>query len=103
MSESRIVRYTLDTLPPAEVDWARVDALTDKDIERAIADDPDAAPPLDDAWFRNAELVIPPTERQNWLRLDDDVAASFAGMGTDWRTRANAILRAHITRKDAAE
>ena len=33
-------------------DWKRVGALTDEDIDRAIADDPDAAPVLDAAFWR---------------------------------------------------
>ena len=35
-------------------DWKRVDAMTDEDIKRAIATDPDSAPPydLDDACVR---------------------------------------------------
>lgn len=35
------------------------DALTDEDIAKQIADNPDAAPELDDEWFENARLVIP--------------------------------------------
>lgn len=38
---------------------ARLDAMTDADIARQIADDPDVAPELTDEWFENARLVIP--------------------------------------------
>lgn len=38
---------------------AKLDAITDDDIARQIAEDPDVAPELDDAWFENARLVIP--------------------------------------------
>lgn len=38
---------------------AKLDAMTDDDIARQIAEDPDVAPELDDAWFENARLVIP--------------------------------------------
>jgi hypothetical protein len=38
-------------------DWARVDGLTDADLDRAIADDPDAPPVLDEAFWRNAEIL----------------------------------------------
>ena len=31
-----------------ETDWARVDAMTDEEFARAVADDPDAAPLLSD-------------------------------------------------------
>jgi putative transcriptional regulator len=33
----------------AETDWAKVDAMTDEDIERQVAENPDAAPILSDA------------------------------------------------------
>ena len=42
---------------PENLAW--FDSLTDEDIARQIADDPDAAPELDDAWFERARLVIP--------------------------------------------
>ena len=38
---------------------ACLDAMTDKDIARQIAEDPDVAPELTDEWFENARLVIP--------------------------------------------
>ncbi|MGQ0561165.1 MAG: hypothetical protein ACT443_04735 [Gemmatimonadota bacterium] len=38
-------------------DWDRVGALTDADIEQAIAADPDAAPILDDAFWDNADIL----------------------------------------------
>lgn len=38
---------------------ARLDAMTDEDIARQIAADPDVAPELTDEWFENARLVIP--------------------------------------------
>jgi len=35
------------------------DSLTDEDIERAIAEDPDAAPVMDEAWTsRKAEVRL---------------------------------------------
>jgi hypothetical protein len=38
---------------------AKLDAMTDEDIAKQIAEDPDVAPELDDAWFERARLVIP--------------------------------------------
>ena len=34
------------------VDWARIDAMTDKDIARQIAEDPDVAPDMSEALER---------------------------------------------------
>ena len=44
---------------------AKLDAMTDEDIARQIADDPDVAPELTDEWFENARLVIPLKSRKN--------------------------------------
>jgi len=41
---SKIVRYTVDTLPPSQTDWARFDALTEEEINAAALSDPDAQP-----------------------------------------------------------
>lgn len=43
---------------------AALDAMTDEDIARQIAENPDAAPELTDEWFENARLVIPLKGRQ---------------------------------------
>ena len=58
MSGQHIVRRSAEDLRNGNTDWARVDALTDEEIEAAVRDDPDAAP-LDLDWSR-AEVVIPP-------------------------------------------
>lgn len=42
-----------------ETDWARVDAMTDADIARAVADDPDAAPLLTDQQLARMRVVWP--------------------------------------------
>lgn len=94
MSEDNIVRRSAGQLTPGDTDWARVDALTDAEIEAAIADDPDAAPILDEEWFRNAELVIP-AKTATSIRVDSDVMDWFKSQGRGWQTRMNAILRAY--------
>jgi uncharacterized protein (DUF4415 family) len=94
-NEERIVRMSLDDLKPGDTDWARVAALTDEEIERAIAEDPDAAPILDAEWFRNAVLVIPTAKVATSMRVDGDVMDWFKGQGRGWQTRMNAVLRAY--------
>ena len=42
-----------------ETDWARVDAMTDEDIARAVAEDPDAAPLLTDEQLAEMRVVWP--------------------------------------------
>ena len=94
-SGEHIVRVSVHDHRPGRTDWKALDALTDEDIERAIADDPDSAPPLDADWFRNAELVIPAAKVPTSMRVDGDVMDWFKAQGRGWQTRMNAVLRAY--------
>lgn len=96
MSKERIVRYSLDNLPKGDTDWERVDALTDEDIERAIAEDPDAAPLLDEEWFRKAELVRLVPKAPISIRLDQEVVDWFKAQGPGYQSRMNAVLKAYV-------
>jgi uncharacterized protein (DUF4415 family) len=74
-----------------------VDALTDGEIERAIADDPDAAPVLDEAFWRNAEILDPRHAKSTiTMRVDDDVLEFFKRGGSGYQSRMNAVLRAYV-------
>lgn len=85
------------SLPESDqTDWARLDAITDAQIEAAIADDPDAAPMADEAWFASAELVLPEPKRQTTLRLDADLLDWYRAAGPGWQTRMNAVLRGYM-------
>lgn len=78
-------------------DWGRVDALTDADIERAINDDPDAAPILDEAFWRNARILDPRHDKSTiTMRVDDDVLDFFKRGGSGYQSRMNAVLRAYV-------
>jgi uncharacterized protein (DUF4415 family) len=78
-------------------DWERVEGLTDEDIAQAIADDPDAAPVLDDAFWRNAEILDPRHEKSTiTMRVDDDVLEFFKRGGSGYHSRMNAVLRAYV-------
>jgi uncharacterized protein (DUF4415 family) len=77
-------------------DWARVEALTDEDIARAVADDPDAAPLLDEAWFKKARLVPPDPKVPISIRIDRDVLEWFRRRGPRYQTKINAVLRAYV-------
>jgi len=80
----------------SETDWARVDALTDEDIERAVAEDPDAAPFWTDEDWKNARVVWPQGKAPVTLRLDRDIIAWFKARGRGYQTRINAVLRAFV-------
>ncbi len=96
MSEERIVRRTLQTLKRGDTDWTRVDALTDEDIERAVAEDPDAAPVMPPEWWAEAELVLPEPKVPISIRLDKEVLEWFKGQGPGYQSRINAVLKAYM-------
>jgi len=70
-------------------------AMTDDEIERAVASDPDTFIP-DDTWMKNARVVVPQAKEVITLRLDPDVLAWFRNDGKGYQTRINAVLRAYV-------
>jgi uncharacterized protein (DUF4415 family) len=96
VSETHIIRRSRHERPAAKADWQRVDRLTDEDIRRAAASDPDAAPLLDPSWFETAELVLPGKKLIS-IRLDKDVLDYFRASGRHYQTRINAVLKAYVT------
>ncbi len=87
------------TLVPmtGKTDWARVRAMTDGEIEAAIASDPDAAPLLDKEWFAKAERYhSEPRTEPITLRLDRRVVDYFRSKGDGYQTRIKAVLAAYV-------
>lgn len=96
--------------PAIYSDLAKVDATTDDEIARQIAEDPDTAPELTEEWFHNADMHFgedlirrgrgrPPLDARKKLvslRLDQDVIESFRAGGPGWQSRINAALRKHL-------
>ena len=106
MSGKQTTRISVhDPLRPGRTDWARVDALTDEDIEVAMRGDPDWANLVDFDWS-DVVVVVPRKKKAISIRLDEDVVDFFRGQGSGYQTRVNAVLR-HFMEKtkksDAAE
>jgi uncharacterized protein (DUF4415 family) len=93
-------RYTAEELKAMRrrgedrTDWAKVDAMTEADLERAIAEDEDERD-LEPDWTR-AELVMPRPRRSVHLRLDPEVVDFFKAGGKGHITRMQAVLRAYV-------
>lgn len=77
-----------------KTDWASVDALTDEDIAKAVANDPDAAP-IDIDWS-DAVLVMPVRKKAISIRVDEDVLDFFKRGGDGYQGRINAVLRSYV-------
>jgi uncharacterized protein (DUF4415 family) len=80
-----------------KTDWARVDALTDEDIAKAVANDPDAAP-IDLDWS-DAVLIMPAKKKAISIRVDEDVLDFFKREGEGYQRRINAVLRSYMQQK----
>jgi uncharacterized protein (DUF4415 family) len=95
-SKERITRVTLEEAKRMKgaTDYVALDAMTDEDIARAVAEDPDVAS-LDTDWTK-ARLVLPPGKESVTLRVDRDLLAWFRGTGKGFHTRMNAVLRAYM-------
>jgi uncharacterized protein (DUF4415 family) len=97
MKGERIIRRKWGERRKGKTDWAAVDALTDKQIEEAVRNDPDAVP-LDVDWSE-AVLVIPPKKKAISIRVDEDVLDYFRKDGSGYQRRMNAVLRSYMQQK----
>lgn len=73
----------------SKTDWKRLSDMDDKDIDTSDI------PELDDAFFQNAELKVPPKQPVT-LRIDSDVLVWFKTQGQGYQTRINKLLRAYM-------
>jgi uncharacterized protein (DUF4415 family) len=95
MKEKHIARVSVAQLARMKdkTDLKRLRKMTDAEIVRAAADDPDTML-LDDAWFKRARLVAPAKKQMIAMRLDADILAWLRQAGKGYQTRVNALLRA---------
>ena len=104
MSEERIVRRKLSDTHRGKTDWARVDAMTEEEIEAAALSDPDAQPmDVDAPDFWDEAVVVIPSRNLVCLRIDLDVLHWFQSQGKGFQARMNSVLRAHMEAQIEAE
>jgi uncharacterized protein (DUF4415 family) len=97
MKKQNIITRKWGDRRKGRTDWGRVDELTDEDIAKAVANDPDAAP-IDVDWS-DAVLVIPPKKKAISIRVDEDVLDYFKREGEGYQRRINAVLRSYVQQK----
>ncbi len=73
----------------SKTDWKRLSEMSDKDIDTSDI------PELDDSFFLNAEIKVPPKQPVT-LRLDSDVLVWFKSQGQGYQTRINKLLRSYM-------
>ena len=83
----------------SKTNWARLDRLTDAEIDASIKNDPDWS---DDFDWSDAVLVIPPKTKAISIRVDEDVLDYFKHEGAGYQRRMNAVLRSYVVQKRKA-
>jgi len=76
-------------------DWDRLRAMTDDEIHTAALSDPDSRP-TDEAFWKEARVVMPKRKETVTIRLDADLLNWFR-RERGYQTRINAILRAYMS------
>jgi uncharacterized protein (DUF4415 family) len=98
--KERIVKFTDDELRAKQArgedksDWKRAAAMTEAEIEAAIADDPDEAEMAVD-WSQ-ASVELPQPKATLNMRIDRDVLEFLRRQGKGYQTKINAVLRSYV-------
>lgn len=71
----------------SQTDWARLDALTDEEIDTSDI------PSLDDSFFSKAQLRIPKGKVAVMVNIDKEVSDWFDSQGEDSKSLMSAALR----------
>lgn len=82
------------TTRKSRTDWARLDALSDDDID--LTDSPEIMPDLFATAVVRRGLKSVSRKSQLTLRVDSDVLTWFKDQGRGYQTRINALLRAYM-------
>ena len=97
MKNASIIRVSLDeaTKRPGNSDWTRIEATTDVDIDRHVAEDPDLQGVETVDWSQ-ATFVPAPAKQAISIRLDADVLNFFKEQGGGYQSRINRVLRHYM-------
>jgi uncharacterized protein (DUF4415 family) len=92
-----IVSYTSEELAAmrargeSRTDWQRVKAMTDAEVEAAIAADPDAEEITDEDW-KHVTMTIP-------VQLDAEMMTWLKSQGEDYQAHIQRLVREEMQQK----
>jgi uncharacterized protein (DUF4415 family) len=98
--KERIVRHTDEELRAMQArgesksDWKVANAMTNAELEAAIASDPEEAGMMVD-WAQ-ASVELPEPKAVLNMRVDRDVLEFFRRQGRGYQTKINAVLRSYV-------
>ena len=82
------------TTKRSETDWKRVDALSDKDIDKS--DVPEVSPEMFARGLVRRGLKPTSRKQQLTIRVDGDVLDWYKRQGQGYQTKINSLLRAYM-------
>ena len=89
-------------LAESQTDWARLDAMSEAEVERLAAEDMaelDIAPD----WMEHTRVVFPRHKERVTVRLDHDIVDWLKAQGRGYQIRINAILRDYVEAQKARQ
>ena len=95
----RTVTYTAEEISRMRArgedrtDWAALDRMSEEELERRIAADPDAGTGPSD--WATVEVHPPRPKKHLTMRLDADMVDWFRAQGPGYQSHINAVLRAY--------
>ncbi len=101
--KQHIVKYTdkelraMQERGESKSNWAQAAAMTDAEIDAAIASDPDEAGMVVD--WSNASIELPQPKAVLNMRVDYDVMEFFRNQGKGYQTKINAVLRSYVDQR----
>ncbi|MCA3585995.1 MAG: BrnA antitoxin family protein [Methylocystis sp.] len=100
---SKVVRYgSVDELPPAPPLSKAVKAMSDAEVERRAAADPDAGA-IPEGFWDSAKVAEPEGTEQITLRLPRKVLGHFKSTGKGYQSRISAVLSSYVDAKKAGK
>jgi uncharacterized protein (DUF4415 family) len=79
-----------------KTDWARVNAMTEEEVERNALEE-NRRLGIPDDWYKDAYAVYPVEKERITIRIDRDVLQYFRDQGKGYQSRMNAVLRAFMS------
>jgi uncharacterized protein (DUF4415 family) len=93
---SNLVRFdSVDALPPAPPLSKAVKAMSDAEVERRAAADPDAGA-IPAGFWDTAQVAEPDGTEQITLRLPRRVLGHFKSTGKGYQSRISAVLASYV-------
>ena len=82
-------------LAESQTDWARLDAMSEAEVEQLAAEDM-AELGIAPDWMEHSRVVFPRAKERVTVQLDHDIVDWLKAQGRGYQARINAILRAYM-------